>query len=427
MTNNSLVDTPEAQLRPLSHIEELKAKAAQASNRASELFDLLYPADTLQPEPSPDDFVSDTTDAWQAELEAMQAEYETAIAQEASQDRAIMKAELAVHQLRALHFRRLAEQEKELAEGKVQYPETEFLVDGWLPTKEIHLLVGESGAGKTTWLFAEFLSKWQREEPILGHASHYVPYAVLVNDRSKEGIVRTLKRIGLHPAAFPIVSINDNPAQLADKVEQFCDANKQVRFLVIEGIQCGMNEINDYSEVSKAMSRLIKLCRERDLTIFGTTHVSKAAASNGANGRTAAIGSVATAGMSETLFVMTRKGGRIEFKVNDHNGPEFVQNYRMTADGRLAEAEATPEGFDESRIAEFLRKQETGTFKRDEYIAFCLEKKKSIPTADRDLKDAKEAELIALCKDDRTGKDIPGFYQILKHPAGWEGLVMENG
>src|SRR6185437_902257 len=292
-------------------VAALLAKADEAERTARHRYHELHP-DAVNYEY--DDSGPDTVREWEETLDAMtvagQREYE--------EYAKWLPAEYERQSRRAEHFKRLIAQDRELAEGRVNYPPTEYLVDGWLPTKEIHLLIGESGAGKTTWLFSEFLTKWQREESILGRASHYVPYAVLVNDRSQEGIIRTLERMRLHPG-YPIKSINGDPRPLDEKVIEFCDANPHVRFLVIEGIHCGMEDLNDYSAVSKLMASLVKLCRERDLTILGTTHVSKAAASNGVNGRTSAIGSVATAGMSETLLVLTRKDSTVKLTINDHN------------------------------------------------------------------------------------------------------------
>jgi len=47
------------------------------------------------------------------------------------------------------------------------------LVDGLLPMNEVHVIAGETGAGKSTWLFDNFISPWQHEAPMLGCKSHW--------------------------------------------------------------------------------------------------------------------------------------------------------------------------------------------------------------------------------------------------------------
>src|SRR4051794_13985196 len=57
----------------------------------------------------------------------------------------------------------------------------EHVIDGLMPVREVHLLGGPSGAGKTTWLM-DFLEKWQKEEDIFGHKSHPAAFVYIAGD-----------------------------------------------------------------------------------------------------------------------------------------------------------------------------------------------------------------------------------------------------
>jgi len=170
------------------------------------------------------------------------------------------------------HFAMLKKTDKE----KPRYPPFEYLVDGLLPVNEVHVVAGETGAGKSTWLFDNFINPWQHEHLVLGRKSHWLPYVVFVNDRSEAGMVRTLRRLGLHPKQFPIKStITGGKASLVEKIAAFHDENPVLKVVFIEGLHVGQKDGNDYGQSSEVMQELNALCQKRKLTIIATTHVSK--------------------------------------------------------------------------------------------------------------------------------------------------------
>jgi hypothetical protein len=122
---------------------------------------------------------------------------------------------------RDAHFALLEATDKQ----EKKYPPFEYLVDGLLPLNEVHVIAGETGAGKSTWLFDNFIDPWQREKAVLGRRSHWLPYVIFVNDRTKAGMVRVLQRLKLNPKQFPIEStITGGDLSVVDKIKRFHDA-----------------------------------------------------------------------------------------------------------------------------------------------------------------------------------------------------------
>ena len=86
---------------------------------------------------------------------------------------------------------------------------TEYLVDalpepmheGWFPKGEVSLIGGSSGAGKTSWAMP-LLEKIRKGADIFGHTSKPRDYRVLLHDRSKKAMQRTVKSLGLSTEAI---------------------------------------------------------------------------------------------------------------------------------------------------------------------------------------------------------------------------------
>ena len=315
------------------------------------------------------------------------------------------------------HFEMLKRTDSE----QPKYPPFEYLVDGLLPLNEVHVIAGETGAGKSTWLFDNFINVWQREKPVLGRKSHWLPYVILVNDRSKAGMIRMLQRLHLHPKQFPIVStIEGGKITLVKKIEAFHDANPDLKVVFIEGLHVGQKEGNDYGQSSEAMQELNALCQKRNLTIVATTHISKANAQLGAADRTSIIGSNATPGMCETVFVLNKqkKGGRVKLTVHPRNERAFTQLYKWTEDGKLFEAE---DAEDQDRFVTYLNQLPTDTFKTEDVVHFYDKHfKVGRDTAQKEIKRAIAAKWIEPCVDERTGKVKKGRYRTVKIQWGDE-------
>jgi hypothetical protein len=337
--------------------------------------------------------------------------------------RAELEADYADHQreqdereFRDAHFARLRRYDTELANGTVRYPKHEHLVDGLFPTREVHVLTGESGVGKTSWLF-DFIDDWQHERPVLGRASHWQPFCILVNDRSEAGMLRTLERLGKHPQAYKILTFKQDKATrasnvtLADKVRHVLDRNPKLRVVFIEGLQVEADESNDYGAMSRMMARLNALCRERNITIIATTHTSKNNAAAGGVRRTAIIGSAAMPAMCETVLVFTATAnGGVLLTVQNQNGPKEEHPYHFD-NGRLVPGE--PVKFKQTLLTEFLENYGVG----EEFPVKAAQEYFASKGKDRNAMNAalKKAQTDGFIERSQRGK-----YVVKKAPSGWD-------
>lgn len=317
--------------------------------------------------------------------------------------------------LREEHFQMLEHNDNQ----KPKYPPFEHLVDGLLPVHEVHVIAGETGAGKSTWLFDNFINPWQHEEPVLGRKSHWFPYVIFVNDRTKSGMIRMLQRLKLNPKQFPIEStITASKLTLVEKIEAFHKVNPALKVVFIEGLHVGQKDGNDYGESSQVMQELNALCQRQRLTVIATTHVSKANAQQGAGDRTSIIGSSATPGMCETVFVLTKQkhGGRVKLTVHPRNERSFTQLYKWTEEGKLVETEDTE---DQDRFVRYLNQVPTDTFKTEDAIAFYEKKfKVGRDTVQKEIKRALDNQWIERLTDE-SGKVKKGHYK--KVEVDWTG------
>jgi hypothetical protein len=298
-----------------------------------------------------------------------------------------------------------------------KYPLFEYLVDGLLPVNEVHVIAGETGAGKSTWLFENLINPWQHEKAVLGRRSRWLPYVIFVNDRTKAGMVRMLHRLRLNPKQFPIVStITGESVSLVDKIQRYHDANPELKVVFIEGLHVAQKEGNDYGQSSEVMQRLNGLCQNRDLTIIATTHVSKDNAKHGGGDRTAIIGSSATPGMCETVFVLTKQnGGRVRLTVHPRNERSFTRLYKWTEEGKLLETE---DAADEDRFIQYMNQVPMPIFKTADANAYYEKKfKVGADTVRTEINRALQKGWIERLTNE-NGKVKKGHYKKIE--LGWK-------
>jgi hypothetical protein len=133
---------------------------------------------------------------------------------------------------------------------------SDYLVDPIWPKREVHLLAGVTGAGKTTWLFHTLL-EWEQSKPVLGMVSHPVPWAYVATDRSVAAAYRTMNAM-----AVPRNSIKIIPAHGADHkqwpaiVETL--AEMEVEMAVVEGFGSFVEGSGNHRDVAKFMHSVCK-------------------------------------------------------------------------------------------------------------------------------------------------------------------------
>jgi len=185
----------------------------------------------------------------------------------------------------------------------------EFLIEGILPTGEVHLLGGSSGSGKTTFTFQVFLNEWQQGNPVFDHASHPVPYSYVSIDRSRSSVTRTLQRLGLQGQITRLICQEELPEDcltVVQVVKQVLALHPDSQLIVIEGFQLLAGEAGSkYTAVARTLKSAARLCSKHGLTIVGICHSPKMKADESfKHPREMLLGSVSWGAYSDTVITL---------------------------------------------------------------------------------------------------------------------------
>jgi hypothetical protein len=173
---------------------------------------------------------------------------------------------------------------------------TEYLVDalpepmheGWFPKGEVSLIGGSSGAGKTSWAMP-LLEKIRKGTDVFGHTTKPREYRVMLHDRSKKAMQRTVKSLGLSAEAVERVIRLTTAQQSRPPAEILEAAIKR----------------NPGVEVGPVIDGLQRIATRRDVAVVGTVGSPKQRGKdNKYFGRDALFGSAALARKVETVVLM---------------------------------------------------------------------------------------------------------------------------
>ncbi|MGC2476642.1 MAG: AAA family ATPase [Candidatus Sulfotelmatobacter sp.] len=192
---------------------------------------------------------------------------------------------------------------------------TEYLVDalpepmheGWFPKGEVSLIGGSSGAGKTSWAMP-LLEKIRKGVDVFGHSAKQRDYRVLLHDRSKKAMQRTVKSLGLSAEAIERV-IRLTTAQQsrppAEILEAAIEREPGVECWFIEGLDLWITDPNKMEVVGPVIDGLQRIATRRDVAVLGTVGSPKQRGKdNKYFGRDSLFGSAALARKVETVVLM---------------------------------------------------------------------------------------------------------------------------
>ncbi len=192
---------------------------------------------------------------------------------------------------------------------------TEYLVDalpepmheGWFPKGEVSLIGGSSGAGKTSWAMP-LLEKIRKGADIFGHTSKPRDYRVLLHDRSKKAMQRTVKSLGLSAEAIERVirlSSTQQSRPPAEILEAAIEREPGVECWFIEGLDLWITDPNKMEVVGPVIDGLQRIATRRDVAVLGTVGSPKQRGKdNKYFGRDSLFGSAALARKVETVVLM---------------------------------------------------------------------------------------------------------------------------
>jgi len=204
---------------------------------------------------------------------------------------------------------------------------TEYLVnalpepmhEGWFPLGEVSLIGGSSGAGKTSWAMP-LLEKIRNGAEVFGHTAKPRDYRVLLHDRSKKAMQRTVKALGLSAEAIERVirlSTAQQSRPPAEILEAAIEREPGVECWFIEGLDLWITDPNKMEVVGPVIDGLQRIATRRDVAVLGTVGSPKQRGKdNKYYGRDALFGSAALARKVETVVLM---------QLHDDNDPNSVR------------------------------------------------------------------------------------------------------
>jgi hypothetical protein len=204
---------------------------------------------------------------------------------------------------------------------------TEYLVDalgesmheGWFPKGEVSLIGGSSGAGKTSWAMP-LLEKIRKGVDVFGHTAKPRDYRVLLHDRSKKAMNRTVKSLGLSREAIERVirlSTEQQSCKPGDILEAAIEREPGVECWFIEGLDLWITDPNKMEVVGPVIDGLQRIATRRDVAVLATVGSPKQRGKdNKYFGRDALFGSAALARKVETVVLM---------QLHDENDPNSVR------------------------------------------------------------------------------------------------------
>lgn len=237
-----------------------------------------------------------------------------------------------------------------------------YICNPLLPSREIHLIAGGSGAGKSTFACQIALDLINGGEFFGLPVATPQAVAYIAFDRSEDGMRDTfIRTIGSDTIPFPFYSVTTSKEFAKPEfqtapgaIARVHDLHPELDILFLDAI--GMAFTGDsasLSEVSKFIRAMVRELhsRPRPLAVFALHHMGKVKKGNEyAAPRSRIHGSVAWAATSETVILIEPE--KEEDAANPHriitlcprNAPERVFTYTFDEDGRLVQAASLKPG-----------------------------------------------------------------------------------
>lgn len=176
-----------------------------------------------------------------------------------------------------------------------------------MPEREIHLLAGAAGTGKTT-LALQILGAIQRGEPVFGRRTWPTKVMIVSLDRSRAAHTRMIDGLAVPEHEFKFFSQRNQPTS----IRLICQITRREEYngcklIFIDGFGTLVRDgkLADYQATSDFLREAGALCEEYGVTIIGSVHATKTKEGESyANPRQRVLGSVAWAAFSDLIITV---------------------------------------------------------------------------------------------------------------------------
>lgn len=239
---------------------------------------------------------------------------------------------------------------------KALYAKESFIVAPVFPTGGLHLIVGDSGTGKSTWSL-QLLRDWSQGIGVLGGLPSYPCEWVYVSaDRSLRDVNQTLKRLGYTDWNIPAYAVEElcgveegTKLLVPPTIFRIHELFPKAKLIFLEGLQTLSPNTTRGQSQNKAETLWIMEMRHKilnkDITIIATEHVSKSDVQSKSI-RNRALGSASLIGGAGTIVSFdfpeaSKVAGttaHTDERVVNIVGPNFapmVLDYSRDTDGRF--------------------------------------------------------------------------------------------
>lgn len=167
------------------------------------------------------------------------------------------------------------------------------LAEGLWPERQLSVVAGSSGAGKTTWLY-QLLAAWSKGQRAFGFEGPPGPYGLLAADRTAEAHMRTAASVGLPWDQIVLRSIVDDlnvniselehtPFPLLFKLLSSIRAQMKGKgvegsaLIVVDPLMVFLGiDLNKYHLVAARLLAVNRWCLETNTQLIATHHATKA-------------------------------------------------------------------------------------------------------------------------------------------------------
>lgn len=143
---------------------------------------------------------------------------------------------------------------------------------------EVHLLAGQSGANKTTWIFS-VLKPALDEGRLFGRAIHGTRFIYIVGDRSRNNIEVTCEDLKIDYRNFPILVLREMRVGNLSEIEgEILRRYGQVDLVIVDPILLALGDktnTNDYGGIAREVNKWNQACQRNQWTVLATWHWNK--------------------------------------------------------------------------------------------------------------------------------------------------------